>query len=241
MYLRPVHTEHDISTLRELIKQVQLGVLITAIPSTTASLIQSSHIPWTLHLDDESSETEYGVLRGHMAKPNPQARLLADNAHEGGGWEVGQEVMVLFTGVDHYISPQHYVDTKPKTGKVVPTWNYASVAVYGKAKIYHSANSETSAFLQSQMESLTSQSESREKYLPSRWEVADAPERYVNLLKKAVIGIEIRIDRLEGKFKMSQELDEGDRRGVVEGLAKADEKGQMVAKMVEDRGKRQES
>lgn len=237
MYLRPVHTELDIPTLRELIKQVQLGVLITAIPSA-GPLIQTSHIPWTLHLDNESLDTDLGILRGHMAKPNPQAQLLVDNAQKEQDWHVEQEVMVLFTGDDHYISPQHYIDTKPKTGKVVPTWNYASVAAYGKAKIYHSANPETSTFLQSQMELLTSQSESREKYLPGQWEVSDAPERYVDLLKKAVIGIEIRIERLEGKFKMSQELGDGDRRGVVEGLAKAGEKGQTVAKIVEVRGGR---
>lgn len=173
-----------------------------------------------------------------MAKPNPQAGLLVDNAQEENSWEVEHEVMVLFTGDEHYISPQHYTETKPKTGKVVPTWNYTSIAAYGKARIFHSLNPETPTFLQSQMEHLTSQSESRETYLPGQWKVSDAPERYVELLKKAVIGMEIRIDRLEGKFKMSQESTEGDRRGVVEGLANAGESGKRVAEIVRERGEK---
>jgi predicted FMN-binding regulatory protein PaiB len=148
--------------------------------------------------------------------------------------------MVLFTGDEHYISPQHYTETKPKTGKVVPTWNYSSVAAYGKARIYHSSNPDTPAFLQAQMDQLTDQSESREKYLPGNWKVSDAPERYVELLKKAVIGVEIRITRLEGKFKMNQESTEGDRRGVVEGLAKAGDNGKRVAEMVRERGEKRD-
>lgn len=243
MYLRPVHTEHDISTLQALIEQVQLGVLVTALPGPSgAPTIQSSHIPWVLDKDDNTStdgETAYGVLRAHMALANPQAKALVACAKEEDGWLVEHEVMVLFTGHDHYITPQFYTETKPQTGKVVPTWNYESVAAYGKARIYHpraKQQPETNDFLDKQLNRLTEQAETQQTKLPTCWKVSDAPTSYVQRLKGAIVGVEIRIERLEGKWKMSQEVGEGDRAGVVDGLMKEGETGEAVARIVQARG-----
>lgn len=239
MYLRPIHTEHDIPTLRSLIADVRLGILITAIHSEAYPLLQSTHIPWTLHLDESESETELGTLKGHMAKQNPQAKVLVEHAHADTGWETEEDVMVLFTSPeDHYISPQYYTATKPLTGKVVPTWNYASVTAYGRARIYTSANPDTTAFLEQQMHQLTHECETSEPSLQNEWKVADAPDAYLDALRKAVIGIEIKIDRLEGKWKMSQETGQADRKGVVEGLGKAGAKGEAVARLVKERNEK---
>ncbi|GHJ88025.1 hypothetical protein NliqN6_4427 [Naganishia liquefaciens] len=236
MYLRPVHAEHDVPTLRSLIADVRLGILVTAIQSETYPLLQSTHIPWLLHVDDPESETELGTLRGHMAKQNPQAKVLVEHVAAETGWETEEDVMVLFTSpADHYISPQYYKDTKPNSGKVVPTWNYASVTAYGRAKIYTSTNPDITAFLQQQMHQLTHKCETSESSLQNEWKVSDAPDTYVAALRKAVIGIEIKIGRLEGKWKMSQEMGEADRAGVVEGLEKAGERGKAVATIVETR------
>ncbi|OAA33187.1 FMN-binding split barrel [Moelleriella libera RCEF 2490] len=239
MYLRQVHAESSIPALRALIRANPLGVLTTAIPSTTQPLIQATHIPWILDVQDEASDTELGILRGHLARQNPQSKTVIEAASKTSSNVLEEDVMVLFTATAaHYVTPKFYTETKPSTGKVVPTWNYAAAQVYGKAKIYHDSKSaETSDFLQRQISDLTDHAEvSIMDYTgrdgrPGQWNVSDAPERYVDILKKNIIGIEIEVLRLEGKFKMSQEMDKGDRDGVVDGFASL---GSDVGRAVSD-------
>jgi transcriptional regulator len=227
MYLRTVHAEFDIPSLREFIKDNPLGILITAIPSPNFPTIQCSHIPWVLDVTDDSSNTELGTLRGHMARMNPHSKALIEavqaTAPSNGPLEL--EISVLFNGPVHsYVTPKFYVDTKPTTGKVVPTWNYSAVQAYGKATLFFdSQNPTTGSFLQKQVHDLTTQSEGtllRDTGgdESTAWEVGDAPTRFVELLQKSIIGIVINITRLEGKFKMSQEMNKADRQGVVEGF-----------------------
>jgi transcriptional regulator len=249
MYLRSHHVETSLPILRQLIRSHPLGIFTTAIPSTQHPLIQSSHIPWLLDLDDETSSTELGKLRGHMARANPQCKAIIDSlsaAPSGANGDVlEQEVLVLFNSpVQHYVTPKFYVETKPATGKVVPTWNYAAVQVYGKARIFWDAKRDnTGAFLQKQVEDLSKYAETSimgytgQDGSKKAWEVADAPDSYVGLLKKAIIGIEIEISRMEGKFKMTQEMGNGDRQGVIEGFQNlGTEVGKEVADMVKWRG-----
>jgi len=122
----------------------------------------------------------------------------------------------------------------------VPTWNYAAVQIYGTITVYPStASSETGAFLSQQVSDLTKLCEVGQMgYKPEEsWEVSDAPERYTELLKKAIMGVEIEVKRIGGKFKMSQELEEGDRMGVVRGFGEqGTEKDRLVAALVEERG-----
>lgn len=233
MYLRAIHADADAATLRKLIHENPLGIFTTAIPSDSFPLIQCTHIPFLLDASEEGSETEQGVLRGHMARANPHSKALieAAQAKAASGSSDGyleQEVMVLFNfPVHHYVTPKFYAETKPRDGKVVPTWDYAAAQVYGKIKVYFDSQSEeTGNFLSKQISELTDLSEQSimgytgQGSAPTQWKVSDAPESHVKLLKKAIIGIEIKIDRLEGKFKMSQELTEGDRAGVVSGFQK---------------------
>lgn len=256
MYLRAIHADGTIPQLRELIRNNPLGILTTSIPSKTQSKIQSSHIPFLLDVLDETSETELGTLRGHLARMNPQSKSLIEEIQsrfpsktetetDPKAHFLEEEVMVLFTSpTHHYVTPKFYVETKPHSGKVVPTWNYAAAQIYGRAKIYYSSRAEeTIAFLMKQIDDLSNLAETsimgfdgiEGKKGP--WKVSDAPESYVELLRKNIIGIEITIDRLEGKFKMSQELGRGDREGVIAGFNDMNSGvGSEIARLVEDRG-----
>ncbi|ATY59403.1 FMN-binding split barrel [Cordyceps militaris] len=248
MYLRSDHADADVATLRRLIRENPLGILTTALPSDSFPLLQSSHIPFLLDVEDESSETEQGVLRGHMARANPHSKALVEAATAAGASSDGSlphEVLVLFNSpVQHYVTPKFYTETKPATGKVVPTWNYAAAQVYGRITVHHDTASSAAAarFLSKQLADLSDMSEraimgyTGEGAAPTAWKVADAPDRYTALLSKAIIGIEITIDRLQGKFKMSQEMGDGDRAGVVAGFrGLGTELGDRMAATVEER------
>lgn len=112
MQIRAVHAETRISAIRKLIRDYPLGVLTTAIPSNSYPLIQSSHIPWVLDVKDESSDTELGILRGHVARGNPQFKamlesLASPDRKDAGSNTLEQEVLVLFTSPIHsYVTPK---------------------------------------------------------------------------------------------------------------------------------------
>lgn len=251
MYLRAAHAETNIPFLHQFIRDNPLGILTTAIKSDSYPFIQSSHIPFLLDVL-ETDDEDHGVLRGHMAKQNPQAKALMDALAQqqqqqkeeeplpSETSELQDEILILFNGpYHHYITPKFYTETKPDTGKVVPTWNYSAVQAYGKIRLYSdspSASETTSGFLQKQIEELSRMSETGIMGFAQPWKVADAPENYVQLLKKNIIGIEVRIERLQGKVKMSQELKEGDRQGVINGFEKlGTDEGRGIAKTVRER------
>ena len=242
MYLRTIHTDTDIPTLLQFIRDNALGVLLTAIPSEQYPLIQLSHIPWVLDIEDTS---EIGKLRGHIARANPQSKNIMDTLKASSSQTLSEEVSILFNGpAHHYITPKWYVDTKPATGKVVPTWNYSAVQVYGTAKVYYDLKDPaTSEYISKQVRDLSNQSETKimgytgQNGAEEPWTVEEAPERYVDLLSRSIIGIEVEITRLEGKFKMSQEDNEADKRGVIDGLnAVGSDVTKAVAQTVEARG-----
>lgn len=252
MYLRADHAEPSIKALFELIRANPLGVLTTAISSTSYPFIQSSHIPWVLdQFSDDPDAPVKGKLRGHLAKQNPQSQAMigsvtgASNSRSTGVSQLQQDVMILFTGpCHHYVTPKFYTETKPNTGKVVPTWNYAAAQVYGKATIfYESSSSETSNYLSQQTHDLSQMCETSimgytgEEGKPTPWKVADAPERYIDIMKKNIIGIEVTIESIGGKFKMSQELGKPDREGVIEGFGGlSSDFGNTMAGLVKERG-----
>lgn len=160
--------------------------------------------------------------------------------------EMQEEVMILFTSpTNHYVTPKFYVATKPTTGKVVPTWNYAAVQAYGTATIYYgsSANDEeTGKFLTTQINDLSKMSEEDvmgfdgKEGRKTAWTVDESPEKYVALLKKGIIGIEVKVTRLHGKWKMSQELDEEDREGTINGFEElGTTEGKNIAEIIRER------
>jgi len=191
-----------------------------------------------------------GVLRGHIARANPQCKVIIEpSSHlpsasdtdgdtpDSGPSELKDEVLILFQSPAHsYVSPRYYRSTKPSTGKVVPTWNYSAVQVYGKCHIYNTGPS-VSPFLQKQVEDLTN---FNEPLSGGGWKVSDAPSGYLEIMRRGIVGIEVEITRIEGRYKMSQEKDQGDWEGVLEGFkAMGTELGdEMARRVVEERRKR---
>ncbi|CAD6573474.1 MAG: hypothetical protein TREMPRED_000834 [Tremellales sp. Tagirdzhanova-0007] len=147
------------------------------------------------------------------------------------------EILILFQApTNSYLTPKFYATTKPATGKVVPTWDYAAVQVYGRCRLHHSPTPLTSTFLSKQLNDLTIQQERLAGH-DKPWAVADAPEDYVEGRKRGILGLEIEIERCEGRFKLSQELGDGDWEGVVAGYRGLGTlEGEMMARMVEEAG-----
>ncbi|RSM09632.1 hypothetical protein CEP52_003957 [Fusarium oligoseptatum] len=211
MYIRDIHAEKDLRVLRRLVRENPPGLFTTVIssPSGFFPLLQTSHIPFILDIEDESSESELGTLRGHLGGENPQSKAIIEETSANSTRVLEHDVLVLFQSPVHaYIPPAFLSETKPKTQKVVPTWNYAAVQVYGKANVYvDSKLEETSVYLTSQIDALTRHMEinimnhTGKDGRPGAWKVTDAPEKYTELLKKAIIGVEIKVERMEGKFK----------------------------------------
>jgi transcriptional regulator len=252
MYIRPVHAELDHKALFAFVKQYPLGLFTTAIPNPKYDTLQTTHIPFvldeseTLEAGQSSPEGSLGTLRGHMARANPQCKAIIDALRPTSSSKLPEDVLILFNApVNSYVPPRFYVDTKPNDGKVVPTWNYAAVQVYGTLTAHYENNESTGKYLQKQVEDLSNLQEVEHRDPSGKhgaWKVADAPERYVELLKKGIIGIEIEIKRIEGRFKLSQEDDDGDWNGVVEGFRSlGTDKGEKMAEMVESRGKHRQS
>lgn len=244
MYLRAVHTEFSIPALKAFLVANPLGLLTTGLPSSNPShhFIQTSHIPWVT--DDVSPETDdLPVLRGHIARQNPHAKVLIEHAtgaaNPGEPFTLQQEVMVLFNAPHHsYVTPKFYTHTKPESGKVVPTWNYAAAQAYGIATVYTDSKAdETIEFLDKQIRDLSQKAETEIMGHEKPWEVEDAPEKYIELLRKNIIGIEIKVTSIGGKYKMSQEMGTRDQEGVAQGFENMNtEAGEWIASMVKERG-----
>jgi transcriptional regulator len=191
MYLPPLFREDRLDVQHELIRRHPLGLLVTA----GASGLLANPIPFLV----ESDGSELGMLQAHLARANPQWRELANV----------EECLVVFQGPEAYVTPSWYA-TKRETGKVVPTWNYAIVQVWGRPRVIEDA-----AWLRGQIDALT---RSQEEPLAEPWQVSDAPETFIAAQAKGIVGLEIPIDRIEGKWKVSQNRPETDRVGVVAGF-----------------------
>jgi transcriptional regulator len=193
MYIPKMNEEKRVPVMHDLMREQSFACLVTL----GANGLMASHIPMILEQDG----SEFGVLKGHLSRANSQWRDLTP----------GVEALAIFSGTHHYISPSWY-PTKQEHGKVVPTWNYAVVHAYGTLKLV-----EDSAWLMSHLESLTDKHEASFE-LP--WKVADAPPEYIRQMSNGIIGLELPISRLEGKWKLSQNKTGPDREGVVNGLDK---------------------
>lgn len=211
MYEPPLFREDDREMQHALIAARPLGLLITA----GAGGLQANAVPFLLEPGIGAS----GTLRAHLAKANPQWREIGE----------GAEALVVFQGADAYVTPSWY-ETKRQTGKVVPTWNYAMVQVRGVARAVEDAE-----WLHAQVSALTHRHEDAR---PAPWAVTDAPESFVAGQIKGIVGIEIAIRAISGKWKVSQNRPEADRVGVAEGLEQ-DAGGQSeMAELVRDFGAR---
>ncbi len=193
MYIPSSFAERDLPTLFAFMDARPLGTFITNTPSLG---LYATHLPLVLNREGGPM----GVLDGHLARANPHARDLPNEMND---------VLVVFTGPDAYITPDWYA-TKRETGRAVPTWNYIAVHAYANLRV---RNDEP--FLRTHLEALTQRSEAIRQ---TSWKTSDAPAEFIDSQMKAIIGIELTITRLEGKWKMSQNRSAADIDGVIAGL-----------------------
>jgi len=191
MYSPKAFEETRIPVLHELIRSQPFSSLVTL----GGSGLAASHLPLVL----EDAPGSLGLLKGHLSRANPQWRDVSPDV----------QALAIFAGPQHYITPSWYAE-KASTGKVVPTWNYVVVHAYGHLKFV-----EDTPWLLDHLKALTNLHESP---FAEPWKITDAPDDYIQSLSKGIVGIELSIERLEGKWKLSQNRNEADRRGVIEGL-----------------------
>jgi transcriptional regulator len=207
MYQPPAFVEDRLPVLQELIRAHPLATLITAGPG---GLI-ANFVPFIL-----ADGGDKGTLRGHIAKANDQVEAL----------RAGAETLVIFHGPEAYITPSWYA-SKKQHGRVVPTWNYVVVQARGTPRVI-----DDPAWLRAQIGALTTSQENRRA---QPWSVADAPEAFIAGQIKAIIGVEIPIAGIEGKWKVSQNRPVADRQGVVTGL-RDEGIGEQMARLVAEWG-----
>lgn len=191
MYLPPHFAATDPEALHQLIQTHPLGALITH----GEGGLDADHLPFEF----DAGEGEHGVLRAHVARNNPLWQAVTD----------GQEVLVIFRAADGYVSPNWY-PSKQEHHKQVPTWNYAVVHAHGRIRVRDDAR-----FVRRLLANLTRTHEAAE---PAPWKMADAPRDYLEAMVAAVVGIEIEITGLVGKFKLSQNKEGADRQGAIDAL-----------------------
>ncbi len=206
MYVPSQFEETRLDVLHDLIREHSLAALVTL----GSQGLDANHIP----LELDPGPAPFGTLRGHVARGNPVWRDFSGDV----------EALAVFQGPQAYISPGWY-QTKRETGKVVPTYNYIVVHAYGPMRVI-----EDRAWLRGLVERLTSRYESGR---PEPWKVTDAPAEFIDQMLGAIVGIEIPLSRLVGKWKVSQNRPSADRDGVVKGLGEmTDRDAQAMSALV---------
>lgn len=187
----PTHfVEDNLETIHALIRAHPLGLLI----SSDSDDLQANAVPFIL----KAEAGPKGVLKAHVARANPQWQHLKD----------GARALVVFQGPDAYVTPSWYA-AKKEHGKVVPTWNYAMVQVRGTVTVHEHPD-----WLMPQITALTGEHEGGRA---EPWALTDAPERFVEMQMRAIVGIEIAIEDIRGKWKVSQNRSVADQAGVADG------------------------
>jgi transcriptional regulator len=190
MYLPDHFRVEDIPEMHALMRARPFAALISAGPEG----LYASHLPTVLKDGDT-----HGVIECHLSRANPHWKTLAE----------GNEAMMIFQGAEGYITPNWY-PSKAQHGKAVPTWNYAVVHAYGRPAVMQEKD-----WLLRHVGELTTQQERSEA---KPWAVSDAPDSYIEVMLRGIVGFRFAITRLEGKWKMSQNREMPDRLGVVDGL-----------------------
>jgi transcriptional regulator len=209
MYVPSQFREDRVPVLHDAIDAAGLAALATV----DANGLDASHVPMLL----DRSAGPFGTLYGHIARPNPQWKAAAP----------GLPALAIFLGPDAYVTPSWYA-TKQETGKVVPTWNYVAVHAHGSVRFFDDEER-----LLALVTKLTDTREARREH---PWAVSDAPAEFIRAHLKGIVGFELPIAKLEGKWKMSQNRPAEDRAGVVQGLGREGEAA--VAALVERGGSR---
>jgi transcriptional regulator len=195
MYIPKFNEETRVDVIDRLIRSHPLATLVTM----GSSGLFATHLPMVLHRKDD----RHATLHGHMSRANSQWREFSPEI----------PALAIFSGPEHYITPNWYPE-KAATGKVVPTWNYAVVHVYGPLRVI-----EDPRWLLTHLNSLT---DTHEASSIAPWKVSDAPADYIEAIARGIVGLELPIERLESKWKVSQNQNEQTRASVVQGLEALD-------------------
>lgn len=188
---RPDHFRvEDVAEMHALMRARPFAALVSA----GSAGLYASHLPTVL-----KDDAPFGVIECHLARANPHWKDLA----------AGGEALMIFQGPEAYITPNWYA-SKAETGKAVPTWNYAVVHAYGRPEVMQDKE-----WLRRHVGELTAQQEAHEA---APWAVTDAPESYIDVMLRGIVGFRFAIARLEGKWKMSQNREMKDRAGTAQGL-----------------------
>jgi transcriptional regulator len=193
MYIPRHNEEKHVPVMQAFMVANPFATLVTL----GADGLFASHIPMVF----ENDGSQFGVLRGHISRANTQWR----------NFDSSVDALAIFAGDHHYVSPSWYSE-KGEHAKEVPTWNYAVVHAYAPLKVI-----EDPQWLLDHVSSLTNIHEST---FPTPWKVSDAPHDYIRSLLHGIIGLELPVRRLEGKWKISQNRTDRERKGVIEGLSR---------------------
>lgn len=207
MYIPRTNAEQDPAVLHAFIQAHPFAALITA-----ANGLYATHLPLVLR----TGHGAHGLLEGHIARANPHFARVPEPA----------EALVIFAGPHAHVTPTWY-PSKFDDARVVPTWNYVAIHAFGEIRFRDDAD-----FLLAHLARL---SDPHEAARGSSWKTDDPPVGYVAQQLRAIVGLEITISRLEGKWKMSQNRSEADRDGVAEGLRRAGGADAEVSVIVAER------
>ncbi len=191
MYVPSQFAEPRIEELHRIVREISLGMLVRH----TGSGLEAEHLPFLLDAEPDGP----GTLIAHVARNNPVWREIED----------GAQVLVVFRGVQGYISPNWYPG-KQETHRYVPTWNYEVVHAHGTIHVR-----DDEKFVRGVVARLTRQHEADQ---PVPWKMGDAPADYLAAQLAHIVGIEIRLTRLDGKRKLNQHHRTPDREGAIQGL-----------------------
>lgn len=209
MYVPEHFKEERVPTMHAAIRTYGFGTLVTS----GEQELEASHLPLLL----EPEPAPLGTLLGHLARANPQWQRV----------KPGTEALAIFLGPNTYITPSWY-PSKQQNGKVVPTWNYLAIHAYGTLSFFDDPGE-----LRAHVGKMT---DTHERGRDAPWAVSDAPDRFVEQMLKAIVGFTLRITRLEGKWKMSQNRPAQDVTGVLDGLAREDNaQHRQVSELVAER------
>jgi len=192
MYTPASFRQEDLPTLHQQMVQTPLAIVL----SHDESGLQASHLPLLL----VPGEGRFGTLKGHFAKANPQWQTL----------QTGAEVLVIFPGEQAYISPGYY-PSKAEHGKAVPTWNYIAIHAHGRAETFDDP--------ERLRQLLTELTHRHEQGRAQPWTIDEAPPAYIDSMLRAIVGFELPIERIEGKWKLGQNRDKTDYDNVRANLA----------------------
>ena len=206
MYIPKHFEETRVEVLHELIRAHPLAALVI----NTQDGLDANHIPFEINPEP----APFGALRGHVARSNPVWRQVSPDV----------QALAIFQGPNTYVSPSWY-PSRQETGKVVPTWNYAVVHAYGRLRVI-----EDRMWLRRLVERLTNE---HERAVQNPWSPSEAPANFIDEQLNAIVGLEMPIERMIGKWKVSQNRLQQDQGAVIEALRQEDsEAGKVIADLI---------